>query len=111
MEHWDPEKDALHAQDREGERPLEAKALNEKIPASPANASGLHSTRSSVTIQDDSQAADDLEVDADQHRPSFTTAYADPVKVPRSQRRGLLGRFSILAEVDEPKAYSRKTKW
>ena len=34
-----------------------------------------------------------------------------PVKVPRSKRRGLFGRFSILAEVEEPQHYSRRTKW
>ena len=33
------------------------------------------------------------------------------VKVPRSQRRGLFGRFTILAEVEEPKHYPRRTKW
>ena len=35
----------------------------------------------------------------------------EPVKVPRSQRRGLFARFAILAEVEEPKHYSRKAKW
>ena len=34
-----------------------------------------------------------------------------PVKVPRSKRRGLFGRFSIVAEVEEPKHYSRRIKW
>lgn len=34
-----------------------------------------------------------------------------PVKVPRSQRRGLFGRFTILAEVKEPKHYTRRIKW
>lgn len=34
-----------------------------------------------------------------------------PVKVHRSQRRGLFGRFTIVAEVEEPKHYSRRTKW
>ena len=34
-----------------------------------------------------------------------------PIKVPRSNRRGLFGRFSILAEVEEPKDYPNKTKW
>lgn len=34
-----------------------------------------------------------------------------PIKVPRSKRRGLFGRFSIVAEVEEPRHYSRKTKW
>jgi len=34
-----------------------------------------------------------------------------PVKVPRSQRRGLFAGLTILAEVEEPKNYSRPTKW
>lgn len=34
-----------------------------------------------------------------------------PVKVPRANRRGLFGRFTILAEVEEPKDYPNKTKW
>lgn len=33
------------------------------------------------------------------------------VKVRRSERRGLFGRFTLLAEVEEPKHYSRTTKW
>ena len=33
------------------------------------------------------------------------------IKVPRSQRRGLFGRFTLLAEVEEPKDYPRRTKW
>lgn len=35
----------------------------------------------------------------------------DPVKVPRRQRRGLLGRFTIIAEVTNQYDYPRKTKW
>ena len=31
--------------------------------------------------------------------------------VPRSQRRGLLGRLSIIPEVDRPHEYKNKTKW
>lgn len=34
-----------------------------------------------------------------------------PIKVPRSERRGLFGRFSVLAEVKEPKHYSQRIKW
>ena len=34
-----------------------------------------------------------------------------PVKVPHSKRRGLFGRFTIVAEVEEPKHYPRRTKW
>lgn len=31
--------------------------------------------------------------------------------VPRSERRGLLGKFSIIPEVTNPYAYSNGTKW
>ena len=34
-----------------------------------------------------------------------------PIKVPASKRRGLFGRFTLLAEVQEPKHYSRRIKW
>jgi len=33
------------------------------------------------------------------------------VKVPRAQRAGLFGRFTILYEAEEPKDYPRKIKW
>ena len=46
----------------------------------------------------------DVEIAQDEETPP-------PVKVPRSKRRGLFGRFTILAEVEEPKHYSRATKW
>ena len=34
-----------------------------------------------------------------------------PVKVPRAKRRGLFGRFTLVAEVEEPMHYPRKVKW
>ena len=34
-----------------------------------------------------------------------------PVKIPHSKRRGMLGRFTFIAEVEEPKHYDRKIKW
>ena len=34
-----------------------------------------------------------------------------PTVVPRLQRRGLFGQFTLLAEVENPKLYPRKTKW
>ncbi|KAI9888204.1 MAG: hypothetical protein M1820_010248 [Bogoriella megaspora] len=40
-----------------------------------------------------------------------SNAEVPAVPVPRSQRRGLFGRFSLLPEVDEPKNYSRPKKW
>ncbi|KAL8636411.1 MAG: hypothetical protein Q9228_006193 [Teloschistes exilis] len=45
-----------------------------------------------------------------------TTSTADSihpvaVKVLKAQRRGLFGRFTVLAEVEEPKDYAQGTKW
>ena len=34
-----------------------------------------------------------------------------PVKIIHSKRRGILGRFTFIAEVEEPKHYDRKIKW
>jgi hypothetical protein len=39
------------------------------------------------------------------------TPRRDAVKVPRSQRRGLLGRFTLVAEVENPYDYSNALKW
>ena len=33
------------------------------------------------------------------------------IKVPHAQRRGLFGRFTVVAEVTEPHHYPRFTKW
>ena len=35
----------------------------------------------------------------------------EPIIVPKPQRRGLFGRFTLVAEVEEPKHYPRRTKW
>ncbi len=58
---------------------------------------------------------DDADHSTGQTTPNVETAEEEtipsPVKVPRSKRRGLFGRFAIVAEVEEPKHYARKTKW
>lgn len=41
----------------------------------------------------------------------FDTPRRDAVKVPRSKRRGLLGRFALVAEVENPYDYNNKLKW
>lgn len=40
-----------------------------------------------------------------------SSIYRDAIIVPRSKRRGLLARFAIVAEVEEPHDYAHKTKW
>lgn len=39
------------------------------------------------------------------------TDQAAPTVVARSRRRGLFGQLTLLAEVEDPKTYSRKKKW
>jgi hypothetical protein len=42
---------------------------------------------------------------------SVRSVRRDVEKIPRNARRGLLGRFTIIAEVTNPYDYARKTKW
>ncbi|KAH8671695.1 major facilitator superfamily domain-containing protein [Xylariales sp. PMI_506] len=44
-----------------------------------------------------------------QGAPTDFTAISE--QIPRSQRRGLFGRFTIIPEVVDPRAYSNGTKW
>jgi len=41
---------------------------------------------------------------------NLTFAWTDCV-VPRSERRGLLGRLTIIPEIERPYEYNRRTKW
>ncbi|KAF1940995.1 MFS general substrate transporter [Clathrospora elynae] len=40
-----------------------------------------------------------------------TSVTPDAIIVPRSQRRGLLARFTLIPEVTNPEHYARRTKW
>lgn len=56
-------------------------------------------------------ATDSVERQEDLEKVETETRTPKAVKVPRSKRRGLFGRFTIVAEVEEPKHYPRRTKW
>ncbi|GKZ77951.1 hypothetical protein AnigIFM56816_001073 [Aspergillus niger] len=64
-----------------------------------------------------SQGSDDSPViegkDEESHvRTTFSDEEPEgPIVVPRLKRRGLFGQLSLLAEVENPKVYPRKTKW
>ncbi|KAL1866648.1 hypothetical protein Plec18167_008980 [Paecilomyces lecythidis] len=47
----------------------------------------------------------------DVHPQRASSVYEEPIPVPRSKRRGLFAQFTLLAEVENPKAYPRRTKW
>ncbi|KAI5266770.1 MFS general substrate transporter [Aureobasidium subglaciale] len=42
---------------------------------------------------------------------SIASEDIDPIFVPKGQRRGLLARVAVVAEVENPKHYARRTKW
>lgn len=47
-----------------------------------------------------------------EYAPSYDQDREDTaVVVPRSQRRGLFGQYTLLAEVEDPKTYTRRKKW
>lgn len=93
----------LGAQQIDHEAPKEhvSSDLEEKI-SDPSPDSSTPSIEHSD--HDNRPAKQDVEMAEDEVTPP-------PVKVPRSKRRGLFGRFTILAEVEEPKHYSQRTKW
>ena len=51
------------------------------------------------------------EKDFERPPPSYPPSEPDPVVVSRSNRRGLFGEFTLIAEVENPKTYPRRTKW
>ena len=56
------------------------------------------------------EAAPHLEAQASANRPTSGSSRSVSV-VPQSNRRGLLGRLTVLPEISEPKDYSRRVKW
>ena len=57
------------------------------------------------------QDQDEEDIELAQATSTAESVYPPPVKVPIAERRGLFARFSILAEIEEPKHYPQKTKW
>lgn len=43
--------------------------------------------------------------------PTASTIGPEVIVVPRSERRGLLGRFSVIPEITNPREYGKGTKW
>ncbi|KAL6721397.1 hypothetical protein ACLMJK_000500 [Lecanora helva] len=76
--------------------------LEQKISDKPSPDSSTNSIR----VSTEQQRSEKQDVEA--ARQESITAL---VKVPRTNRRGLFGRFTLLAEVEEPKNYARPTKW
>jgi hypothetical protein len=65
------------------------------------------------TIDEQHQVPGDSDPEKTTSRPQSErgTSFADTDTVPRSQRRGLLARLTVIPEVEQPYKYKNKTKW
>lgn len=87
------------------------------IDESPRGRKGSRSSHSSNDSErtlpddgDDHQTATPAR-DLSRAQSSIRSVRQEPIKVPRKQRRGLLGRFTIISEVTVQYDYPRRTKW
>ena len=103
----DNETAKIAAQELDHEAPKECSPNSEKAEAIEAGEARSDDSKSSVEHTDEKVSDKGKNVEAAE----AGNAIPPQVKVPRSQRRGLFGRFSLLAEITEPKHYSRGIKW
>ena len=75
------------------------------------DALSLHSAVLSPVVKDDTERKEEQDVELAHATSKASSVRPPPVKIARANRRGLFARFTILAEVEEPKDYPRKTKW
>ncbi|KAI4942656.1 hypothetical protein J4E91_009825 [Alternaria rosae] len=110
-----------NVQDRgiEEETKLEQEEISEKDMLETSNQGNddtmsISSSRAS-TASTHSTNADQPRTSNTKQRPvtlaRTTSVLPDAVIVPRSQRRGLLARFALIPEVENPEHYARQTKW
>lgn len=87
----------------------------QKLAGAPATDHPIEGLKSSERLSSRSLTSDRVEHEANGETVDLEKMQSEPtpeaVKVPRAQRRGLFGRFTIVAEVTEPKNYPRSTKW
>ena len=69
----------------------------------------LARSHGSSTTEGEHEKKDDPE--APRPLPRQSTEIGLPIVVPRLKRRGLLGQVTLVAEIENPKAYSRPMKW
>lgn len=105
---------------RKGTVPVEAEIMS--VVSSPSSTHcGDPEKRDSVATNADTLASSDsndstahgsISEDAEAQGRSDAPPKREPlVLVPRSERRGLLGRFALVAEAENPYDYSNRTKW
>ncbi|KAL8916205.1 MAG: hypothetical protein Q9208_008657 [Pyrenodesmia sp. 3 TL-2023] len=56
-------------------------------------------------------ALEERDIEASKEQATADYVHPAPVTIPKSCRRGILGQFTLVAEVEDPKDYPRLTKW
>ncbi len=103
----DSETAKVAAQELDLEVPKKGAPNMEQTEPIGARKSGSNDTNVSIEHTDEKISEEKRDMEASEAE----DVTPPPVLVPRSQRRGLFGRFALLAEITEPKHYSRRTKW
>ena len=84
----------------------------EKIPERKSRFDRNTSSRSLQQLQSRAHSRGSFAIDVEPQRPEpVPEVLPEPEKVPRAQRRGWFGRYTLIAEVTEPKHYPRRIKW
>lgn len=99
--------------DLEAGRPCRAAAVDDDTKSLEHELSRAHSSPRTNSKSHDSTTSSTHEEENPPARPTSSVySYRPKAKsVPISQRRGLLGRVTLIPEVDDPKLYTRRTKW
>ena len=92
------------------EKPLQEPQIDDTHTIPGAKDFAIESDDSPSVNSTSNEKGHDIDIEGQAHERDESTHPA-AVKVARSQRRGLLSRFAILAEVEQPVHYSRKSKW
>jgi multidrug resistance protein len=79
------------------------------------DAMGIKSSNTSTTSHQSTNTTGQPRSSNSKQRPvdleRTTSVVPDAIVIPRSQRRGLLARFTLIPEVENPEHYPRQTKW
>lgn len=73
-----------------------------------SHASSLSPQSSAATIAHERK---DEESEQPPRLPRHSTEIGPPIAIPRLKRRGLFGQVALVAEVEDPRTYSRHMKW
>lgn len=113
----DPEKAGLEVGEQDGGQDVDGPIQHPGVSTlkdgeTKKGESGEGSIHSHSSSSDTIEAVPADEESAERSKSRTSSVRSRPlIIVPRSKRRGLLGRFALIPEVERPQDYQNKTKW